>query len=182
AFILCNLPNLFGVRMGNRFLQLVSDGLRVRGTVPAIPDFAAHALRIATREGVFRLGKRTDVHPAHGVRLAQNLLRDVQGSNHLLVLCSTGREYSSNVMRLPADLDSISGMLTALTRKVLAHEHILGIISRPGALDSPPWMRVAHAGRELILAEGKFLSEIGADKCCLLAGTAERNIHGQHRG
>src|SRR5438132_13638734 len=106
--------------MGNRFLQLVSDGLRIRGAVPAIPDFAAHALRIAAREGVFRLGQRTDVHPAHGVRLAQNLLRDVQGSNHLLVLRSAGREYSINVMSLPTNLDSIPGMLTELTRKVVA--------------------------------------------------------------
>ena len=106
--------------MGNRFLQLVSDGLRVRGAVPAIPDFAAHALRIAAREGVFRLGQRTDVHPAHGVRLAQNLLRDVQGSNHLLVLCSTGREYSSNVMSLTGNLDSVSGLLIELARKVFA--------------------------------------------------------------
>src|SRR5438270_8095673 len=106
--------------MGNRFLQLVSDGLRVRGAVPAIPDFAAHALRIAAREGVFRLGQRTDVHPAHGVRLAQNLLRDVQGSNHLLVLCSTGREYSSVVM-LTTNILGVVAVLLVLARRVVAH-------------------------------------------------------------
>ena len=67
AFGLLDLTNLLGVRAGDRFLDLVRDGVGIGAAVPNVAVLGFQRVGIAARERVFRLGGSADFNAANSV-------------------------------------------------------------------------------------------------------------------
>ena len=105
AFVLRDLANLFGVGVGNCFLQLIRDRGYIRRAIPAVEQLRVHRFGIATGERVLRLGQRTYIKTADCAGLAQNLLGEREGGDDLIVLGRARGKNSDYAMNLTGNCD-----------------------------------------------------------------------------
>src|SRR6202022_2739179 len=118
--------NLLRMRMRNRFLQLISNRLRIRRAIPSVIHRTGHALRIPSGKRVFRLGESTHVYAVDGTGPAENFLRQSQRGHDLVVFASTGRKNSDDAHLTAGDRDFIAELTPESSRQVLAEQHITG--------------------------------------------------------
>ena len=104
AFVLRDLADLLGVRMWNDFLQLVGNRLDVRRAVPAVVNFRSHRLGIACGERIRGLGQSADVNSAHRAGFPENLLRECEGRDDLVILGAAGGENAGDGELAAGDL------------------------------------------------------------------------------
>src|ERR1051325_4962801 len=140
------------MRVGNRFLQLIRDRLRIGRTVPAVVHIGAECFGVASRQFVFWLGKSTDVDLSHCASMSRKLLRQRNGSDDLMIFVSTGRNDSGNVMALVSEFDQISWSISKLRSQSLSHKQVLRTILWPNSLHLPPRMRPQHTDSKILLS------------------------------
>ena len=125
AFILRHLADLLGVGVRNGLLQLECDGLRIRRAVPAVVHLRRHAFGIAAGKGIFGFGHGADVDAADRAGLAENLLRQRERSDDLIIFGAAGRENAGNPARLAGDFNLLTGRPVQSCGQMFAEQDVL---------------------------------------------------------
>jgi len=133
---------------------------------------------------------------ANGAGLAENLLRESERRDDLVILGGAGREDAEDGELAAGDIECVAGLLAKFCRQALADEDVLRVVIRPAARrwrvfdspwtgespvptrDFPPRMRDPYSGGEILLAEVERLIEVGADQRDIFGSAAAAEFHG----
>src|SRR5215469_486156 len=186
AFILCDLANLFGVRVRHGFGELQRNRLRIGRAVPAIVDCARETFGITAGEGIFGLGECTYVDAADGIGFAKNLLRQSEWGDDLIVFRAARGKNSADKYATArstirggwSEYQRVARFKRPALSKPLANENIARTIVGPCARNLPPRVRRSYPSGEGFVAIGKRFRKIGSDERFILPVIRSVSRHG----